>query len=102
MRTGFGISGYLASTISLDLNVWFSDIMVEFNYEINSIVRLANDYLDVTADEKRTLEEIPQIKAINFFTSRSQFKIYLLFRYVIHKIRYYAYLIRFKYLKADI
>lgn len=97
---GAGIlTGYLASKFGLEPKIWFSEIIVKFNDEINSIIRLANDYLDLNINQQRSLEEIPQIKALNFFKSKAQFKRYLFSRYAIHKFRYLIYLIRFKYLK---
>ncbi|AFZ37703.1 hypothetical protein Sta7437_4230 [Stanieria cyanosphaera PCC 7437] len=99
---GSGIlTGYLASRLALESKVWFSKIIIEFNDEIDTIIRLANDYLDLNTHQKRKLAEIPQIKALNFFNNKSQYKRYLFSRYVIHKFRYLVYLIRFKYLKLS-
>jgi hypothetical protein len=95
------ITGYLASKLGLEPSIWFSKIIVKFNNEIDSLIRLANDYLDLTQDRQRNLQELPQIKAIDFFYSKSQFKRYLFSRYIIHKISYLIYLIRFKYLKLS-
>jgi len=92
------IASYLASKEGIDWKIWFSNLMVEFNNEINDIIRLANDYLDITVDVKRMSEEVSQIKATHFFSSKLEFKNYLCYRYFYHKIRYYLYLARFKYL----
>jgi Terpene synthase family 2, C-terminal metal binding len=89
------VAGYLASKNRIELNLWLSDPIVKFNNETNDIIRLANDYLDVTVDAERMSEEVPQIKAINFFRSKFEFKAYLYYRYVCHKIRYYLYAIGF-------
>lgn len=87
------ITGYLASKNQVGLNIWLSQPIVKLNDEINDIIRLANDYLDVTVDVKRISKEVAQIKAINFFRSKFEFKAYLYYRYVCHKIRYYVYAI---------
>jgi hypothetical protein len=92
------VTGYLASKNQIGLDLWLSHPIVQFNDEINDLVRLANDYLDVTVDAKRVSEEVPQIKAMNFFRCRLQFKSDLYRRYIFHKIRYYLYLVGFKYL----
>jgi hypothetical protein len=92
------IVGYLASKKNIDLNVWFSPLMIKFNDGVNDLIRLANDYLDITVDSKRISQEVSQVKAINFFHYKFIFKGYLYYRYIAHKISYYFYLIRFKYL----
>jgi hypothetical protein len=93
------ITGYLASKNCIQPRVWFSKTFVKFNDEINDLVRLANDYLDTTVDARRTSEESFQVKAMNFFRCQLQFKIYLYYRYIVHKLRYYLYLVSLKYLK---
>jgi hypothetical protein len=95
------ITGYLASKIGLKSSIWFSDILVKFNDEINCLIRLANDYLDLTVDKQRNFEEVPRIKTAHFFANKAQFKRYLIYKYILHKIRYLIYLIRFKYLKLS-
>lgn len=95
------VVGYLASKKILDGSVWFSNTIVKFNDEIGDIIRLANDYLDVTADASRIFEEVPQIKASIFFCCKFGFKSYLYYRYVLHEIRYCLYLIGFKYLNVS-
>ncbi len=92
------VTGYLASKNQVELSIWLSQPIVQLNNEIDDIIRLANDYLDITVDVKRTSKEVAQIKAMNFFGSKFKFKIYLYYRYVFHKIRYYVYAIGFKYL----
>ncbi|NBD33902.1 MAG: hypothetical protein GVY17_13295 [Cyanobacteria bacterium] len=92
------VISYLASKENISLKIWFSEILVNFNDEINDLIRLANDYLDITVDVKRMSEEVSQIKAIHFFKNKFHFKCYLSYRYLIHKIRYYLYLISFSYL----
>ena len=92
---------YLVSKIQLNPSIWYSNIIVRFNSEINILIRLANDYLDTDIDTKRSIKENPQIKATSFFGSKLQFKIHLICRYVFHKVHYYFYLIRFKYLKLS-
>lgn len=94
------ITAYLVSKIKIEPSIWFSKVVTEFNNEIDSIIRLANDYLDVRVDEKRISEEVPQIKAMNFFSSKFRFKIEIFCRYIKHKINYYICLLRFKYLKS--
>jgi hypothetical protein len=83
------VTGYLASKNQIELNIWLSGPLVKFNDEIKDLIRLANDYLDVTVDVKRIAEEVSQIKAMNFFHSKFQSKAYLYVRYVLHKMRYY-------------
>ena len=95
------ITGYLASKFCLEPSVWSSKTIVKFNDQINCLIRLANDYLDLTIDRKRMLQEVPQVKAQNFFKSKFQFKCYLIYRYVFHKIDYFICWIRFKYLKLS-
>jgi hypothetical protein len=95
------ITGYLASKNQIKLNIWLSAIIVKFNGDINELIRLANDYLDITVDVNRRSNEVPQLKAIKFFESKFEFKAYLSVRYVLHKIRYYLYSIYFKYLNSS-
>ncbi len=90
------ITGYLASKNQIELDIWLSPPIVKFSNEINDIIRLANDYLDITVDIKRVSEEVSQVKAINFFRSKFEFKVYLYYGYVSHKIRYYIYAIGFR------
>lgn len=91
------ITAYLASKIKLDSSIWYSDILVSFNSEINALIRLANDLLDTDVEQPRIFKETAQIKARVFFASKSQLKSYLLYKYVIHKLHYYFYLIKYKY-----
>ena len=95
------IMAYLASKINVATGIWYSATIVKFNNEITALIRLANDYLDTDVDLKRSINENQQIKAIDFFDSQSKFKQYLLGKYIIHKLHYYFYLIRFKYLKLS-
>jgi hypothetical protein len=95
------ITGYLASKNQIGLNIWLSDVIVKFNDDINELIRLANDYLDITIDANRRSAEVPQLKAMKFFHSKFEFKAYLSVRYISHKIRYYLYSIYFKYLNSS-
>jgi hypothetical protein len=95
------ITGYLASKNQIELKIWLSDIIVRFNDDINDLIRLANDYLDITVDVNRISAEVPQLKAMKFFHSKFEFKAYLSGRYILHKIRYYLYSIYFKYLNSS-
>ena len=95
------VTGYLASKNQIELDLWLSHSIAQFNDEINDLVRLANDYLDVTVDINRMSEEVFQIKAMNFFGCKWQFKADLYRRYILHKIRYYLYLVGFKYLQIS-
>jgi hypothetical protein len=95
------VTGYLASKNGIKLNIWRSDSLVKFNDQINDLIRLANDYLDVTVDVNRMAEEVSQIKAMNFFRSKFEFKSYLYCRYILHKIRYYLYSIGWRYLSIS-
>jgi hypothetical protein len=89
------ITGYLASKSQIELDIWLSGIIVKLNDDINDLIRLANDYLDLTVDIIRISEEVPQLKAIKFFRSKFEFKVYLACRYIWHKIHYYLYSIYF-------
>jgi hypothetical protein len=95
------VTGYLASKSQIAMDIWLSDSIVQFNDEVNNLVRMANDYLDITVDKKRVVEEVPQIKAMNFFRCKLQFKADLYRRYILHRIRYYLYLADFKYLHVS-
>jgi hypothetical protein len=95
------VAGYLASKNRIELNIWLSDPIVKSNHEINDIIRMANDYLDVTVDTERMSEEASQIKAMNFFRCKFEFKAYLYRRYIFHKIRYYLYSIGLRYLRIS-
>jgi hypothetical protein len=93
------LTSYLISKLAIDPLVWFSKIIVTFNDEINNIIRLANDYLDLSADSDRLIEETKQIKAVQFFWCKINFKFNIIYRYFIHKTSYFVYLIIFRYLK---
>lgn len=95
------ITAYLASKIKISSDIWYSNILVSLNYEVNILVRLANDFLDENIDRTRSINEVPQTKAIDFFASKSQFKKYFFYKYIVHKLHYYFCLIRFKYLKLS-
>ena len=95
------IAAYLASKKQLPLNIWYSDFVMSFNNEINELIRLANDLLDIDTEKLRNNNEVSQIKASCFFASKTQFKSYFLYRYIVHRLRYFLYLFRFKYLKLD-
>lgn len=95
------IASYLASKSRIELAVWLSPAIIKFNDDINDIIRLANDYLDITVDQHRRSKEVVQLKAINFFRSKFEFKAYLYCRYIVHKIRYYLNVVGFKYLNIS-
>ncbi|MBE9047536.1 hypothetical protein IQ255_24560 [Pleurocapsales cyanobacterium LEGE 10410] len=96
------IMTYLVSKIKLDPRIWYSDIIVKFNYQINVLIRLANDYLDIVApDRSRSVGEIPQVKASSFFASKSHFTRFLLYRYIVHKLRYCFYQVKYRYLRQS-
>lgn len=95
------IATYLVSKLQLQQSIWYTNFLVAYNNEINILIRLANDLLDAGIDRRRSKEEISQLKAIDFFSNRSALKRYLFFRYVIHKLRYYFYLTKYKYLKLS-
>ena len=95
------IMAYLVSKIKLDPSIWYSKAIAKFNYQINVLIRLANDYLDTDQDSSRSIEEIPQVKASSFFAGKSQLKRYLLGKYMVHKFYYYFYQVKYKYLKRS-
>lgn len=90
------IMAYLVSKLKIKPSIWYLERMVSFNEEINILVRLGNDYLDIDEDEPRSNQEVFQIKAMIFFASKFHFKIYLFVKYLVHKVRYYFYLLKFK------
>ncbi|HHP7243781.1 MAG TPA: terpene synthase family protein [Elainellaceae cyanobacterium] len=92
------ISAYLASKENIDADIWFSNFIVQLNNDMSDIIRLANDYLDITIDRSRVDEETTQLKSAYFFRSRLEFKNHLYCKLIGHKLRYCAYLIRFEYL----
>lgn len=95
------IATYLVSKLQLQQNIWYANFLVTYNREVNILIRLANDLLDEDIDRQRSKEEIWQLKAIYFFPNKSALKRYLFFRYVIHKLRYYFYLAKYKYLRLS-
>ena len=95
------ITAYLVSKLQIKSNIWYSNFLVVYNREINVLIRLANDLLDTDVDRQRGKDEIWQFKAIYFFPNRSALKRYLFFRYVIHKLRYYFYLAKYKYFRLS-
>ncbi len=90
------VAGYLASRSCIAQDIWLSKPITKFNDEINNLIRLANDYLDVTVDIQRMSKEVPQIKAIHFFRSKFALKIYICQRFIFHKARYYLYQLAFR------
>lgn len=95
------IMAYLASKLNLKQNIWYSSIIGNFNNQINSLIRLANDYLDTDIDIQRSFLENSQVKAIDFYQNKFQLKWHLMFKYFIHKLHYYFYLIGFGYLRLS-
>lgn len=97
------IVAYLVSKIKLAPSIWYSDTLVKFNERINILIRLANDCLDTDTDtdRSRSIEEIPQVKASSFFPGKSQLKRYLFSKYILHKLHYYVYQVKYKYLKLS-
>lgn len=95
------IVAYLVSKIKLAPSIWYSNTLVKFNEQTNVLIRLANDCLDTDTDRSRSVEEIPQVKASFFFASKSQLKRYLFSKYLLHKLHYYVYQVKYKYLKLS-
>ncbi len=93
------LADYLAYLLKIPVSVWFSPVITQFNQEINRLIRLSNDYLDITADQERNTQEISQLKASHFLRNPFQFKFYFLSQYLFHKLHYYFLLVVFKYLK---
>ncbi len=94
------IACYLGSIFQLSPEIWFSRLVNSFGYEIGSIVRLANDYLDLSTSQNRFLAEASQENPIVFFHNKLTFKFFIAYKYILHKVRYYAYIIGLKYLKS--
>lgn len=90
------IMAYLVSKLEIKPSIWYLNQMVFFNEEINTLIRLGNDYLDIDKDELRSSKENFQIKANIFFINKFQFKGYIFLKYFIHKIRYFFYSLKFK------
>lgn len=96
------IMAYLVSKLQLQPNIWYSNFIISYNNKINVLIRLANDLLDTDIDRQRSTEETTQIKAVDFFTKRSSLKRYLFYKYLVHKLHYYFYLIKYRYLKLSV
>ncbi|MGJ3248731.1 MAG: terpene synthase family protein [Elainellaceae cyanobacterium] len=95
------ISGYLASKENIVPDIWFSPFIAQINNDMGDIIRLANDYLDMTVDQSRVDEEKTQLKSAQFFRSKLEFKYYLYCRLIVHKFHYHTHLIRFEYLNLS-
>ena len=92
------IACYLASIFQLSPEIWFSRLVNSFDYEIGSIVRLANDYLDLSTSRNRSLAEVSQENPLLFFPNKLSFKFFIAYKYILHKLRYYIHIIKLKYL----
>ena len=83
------LSNYIAYFLQIPSEIWFSKKISQFNEEIYTLIRLANDYLDVKSDQSRIEQEKVQIKAPQFFSNLLCFKLYFYWLYVYHKLHYY-------------
>ncbi len=92
------IACYLASIFQLSPEIWFSRQVNTFGSEIGSIVRLANDYLDLSTSQNRLLAEASQENPLPFFPNKFCLKFFIAYKYILHKLRYYIYLMKLKYL----
>lgn len=82
------LSGYIADKSKIKSSNWFSFKINKFNEEINQVLRLANDYLDLSQDKNRILLERSQLKSQHFlkYNFLIKFRIYL---YLLkHKVKY--------------
>lgn len=91
------LSSYIAYLLKVPPEIWFSATINRFNQDIYTLIRLANDYLDVSIEQKRLKGERMQVQATDFFSNLWLFKGYFLVRFLFHKFRYYCYLIFSKY-----
>lgn len=90
------IAGYLASIFHISSQIWYSQWVNSFGYEVASIVRLANDYLDLSTSQYRFSAEAPQENSINFFPNKLTLKLFIAYKYILHKARYYTYILGLK------
>ncbi len=95
------IACYLGSIFQLPPEIWFSRLVNSFAYEIGSIVRLANDYLDVSTSRNRLLAEVSQSNPFLFFQNKLSFQLFIVYKYILHKLRYHFYTVRLKYLPIE-
>lgn len=94
------VACYLGSLLKLSPEIWFSRRVHAFGHEIGSIVRLANDYLDLDTSQHRSLAEASQENSILFFDHKFALKLFIAYKYILHKLHYYAYIVKLKYLKS--
>ena len=85
------IACYLGSVFKISPDIWFSRIVNSFGREVGTIIRLANDYLDINTSQNRHLAEAPQENAILFFQNKATLKCFIAYKYGLHKLRYHAY-----------
>nr|ADN17814.1 hypothetical protein Cyan7822_5965 [Gloeothece verrucosa PCC 7822] len=83
------LSNYIAYILNISPAIWFSKKITSFREEIYTLIRLANDYLDVKGEQPRKEKEKEQVKAIQFFSNPLLFQGYFLVRYIFHKLNYY-------------
>ena len=81
------IACYLGSIFKISSEIWFSRWVNSFGHEIGSIVRLANDYLDLSTSQNRFLAEASQENPIVFFHNKLTFKFFIAYKYILHKVR---------------
>lgn len=90
------LSNYIAYILNISPSIWFSKKITSFREEIYTLIRLANDYLDVKGEQIRKKKEKEQVKATQFFSNLLFFRGYFLARYIFHKLDYYFCRIRSK------
>lgn len=94
------VACYLGSLLKVSPEIWFSKWVSTFGHEIGSIVRLANDYLDLGTSQQRYSTETSQENSILFFKNKFTLKLFIAYKYLLHKVRYHACTMKLKYLKS--
>jgi hypothetical protein len=79
------LTSQIACFLQIPPEIWLSPILTMLNGEINQLIRLANDYPDVT------IAHFPlRIKASQFFADSLTYKRYFFARYYQHQFRYWC------------
>jgi hypothetical protein len=79
------LTSQIACFLQITPEIWLSPTLTMLNGEINRLIRLANDYPDVTIDRSPL-----RIKASQFFADSLTYKRYFLARYYQHQFRYWC------------
>jgi hypothetical protein len=91
------LASQIACFLGIPAAVWLSPPIAALNREINELIRLANDYLDITVDRFGDERELPQIKAGRFLPNPFLYKLYFFSRFILHRFRYRLTALRFRF-----